>query len=73
VCVGGNAVVVMEEAVLRFLCEDWEMDMWVVLWERRDRYSSLALLMVRWDSRLVKTVGGGCGWNEGRWRVCWEC
>ena len=72
-CVGGNAEVAMEEAVLRFLCGDWEMEMWLVLWERRDKSSSWVSLLVRWDSGLVKIVVGGCGWNGGGWRGCWEC
>ena len=58
-CVGVDAGTVMDEAVLRLLCGDMDMDMWLVLWVRKDKSSSLSSLIVRWGNVLVKIVLGG--------------
>ena len=64
-CVVVDTGVVVEEAVLRLFFGDWDMDMWLVLWERMDTSLLLSSLMVGGDSGLVKIVVGVCGWNEG--------
>ena len=50
---------VVDEAMLCFFLGDWEMDIWVVLWERMGMVFALSLSRVVLVDGLAKIVSGG--------------